>query len=382
MASQTELYIGLMSGTSMDALDAVLVDFQNGQPRLIKHLDTPLGEPLRSELLNLCRPGANEMHRLALADRQFAELSAELVLALLQTTGCTADTIKAIGSHGQTVRHMPEAIYPYTVQLGDPNTIAALTGIPVVADFRRKDIALGGQGAPLVPAFHDALFRQHAKAAEAIAILNLGGIANISVLPTNTTDVLGFDTGPANTLLDLWYQLQHPDAADSFDRNGAYAASGKVNARLLAKFMQDPYIQQTPPKSTGREYFNQNWLEDYLEQLPHWHGADLQATLAEFTAQSVAHGLQQCQHTADMGRISKVYVAGGGAFNDDLMQRLALNYPQASWHSVAELGVDPQHLEAMAFAWLARQYMQRQPGNLPSVTGASRATVLGGLYLP
>lgn len=382
MATQAELYIGLMSGTSMDALDAVLVDFQTDQPRLVKHLDAPLGEPLRSELIALCRPGPNELHRLASADRQFAELSAELVLSLLQTSGYATDAIQAIGSHGQTVRHMPEAIAPYTVQLGDPNTIAALTGIPVIADFRRKDIALGGQGAPLVPAFHDALFRQKASGHSAIAILNLGGIGNISVLPANSTEVLGFDTGPANTLLDLWFQLQHPDADDNFDRNGAYAASGKVNQRLLEKLMRDPYIQQAPPKSTGREYFNQNWLEDYLEQLPHWHGADLQATLAEFTAQSVAHGLRQCEKTSQVGQITQVYVAGGGAFNNDLMQRLARNYAQASWHSVAELGVDPQHLEAMAFAWLARQFMQRQPGNLPSVTGASRTTILGGLYLP
>lgn len=377
-AQQHELYIGLMSGTSMDALDAVLVSFQNGQPQLIQHVDTALGEPLRTELITLCSPGPNELHRLALADRQFAELSAELVLKLLQVSGYPATAIQAIGSHGQTVRHMPEAITPYTVQLGDPNTLAALTGIPVVADFRRKDIALGGQGAPLVPAFHDALFRQQATEAEAIAILNLGGIANISVLQAHSEDVLGFDTGPANTLLDLWFQLQHPDAKDGFDRNGDYAASGQVNERLLAKFMQDPYIQQAPPKSTGREYFNQSWLEEYLEQLPHWHGADLQATLAEFTAQSVARGLQQCQ----VDNIEKVYVAGGGAFNQDLMQRLQRNYPQSSWHSVADLGVDPQHLEAMAFAWLARQYMLRQPGNLPTVTGASRATVLGGLYLP
>ncbi|RUO52406.1 anhydro-N-acetylmuramic acid kinase [Pseudidiomarina homiensis] len=378
MQAQQELYIGLMSGTSMDALDAVLVDFQGTQPKLLQHIDTPLGEPLRSELIALCKPGNNELHRLALADRQFAELSAELVLKLLQVAGYPASAIQAIGSHGQTVRHMPEAISPYTVQLGDPNTLAALTGIPVVADFRRKDIALGGQGAPLVPAFHDALFRQQAADADAIAILNLGGIANISVLQAQNNEVLGFDTGPANTLLDLWFQLQHSDAADTFDRNGDYAASGKVIDRLLEKLMQDPYIRQAPPKSTGREYFNQQWLEDYLEQLPHWHGADLQATLAEFTAQSVAHGLQQCQ----VDSIKKVYVAGGGAFNRDLMQRLRHNYPQANWHSVAELGVDPQHLEAMAFAWLARQYMLRQPGNLPTVTGASRATVLGGLYLP
>ncbi|RUO57820.1 anhydro-N-acetylmuramic acid kinase [Pseudidiomarina insulisalsae] len=372
-----DLYIGLMSGTSMDGLDAVLVDFSGARPQLLRHLDTPLPDALRSELIQLCSPGHNELHRQATADRQFAELSAELVLRILQHSDVTADQVQAIGSHGQTVRHMPDALTPYTVQLGDPNTLAALTGIAVVADFRRKDMALGGQGAPLVPAFHDALFRQQLQGTNSAAVLNLGGIANITVLEQASSQVYGFDTGPANTLLDLWFRMQHPDAEHDYDKSGAFAAQGEVIDALLEAMMADPYVQQPAPKSTGREYFNYGWLEQHLKALEKWRGADIQATLAEFTARSVAQGL-----ASGPNPVEKVFVAGGGAFNQDLMARLARNYPAASWTTVKELGIDPQHLEAMAFAWLARQFMRRQPGNLPAVTGASRATVLGGLYLP
>lgn len=361
----------------MDGLDAVLVDFAGARPRLLKHLDAPLPEALKDELGRLCTPSYNELHRLATADRQFAEFSAELVLKLLQQSQHTPEQITAIGSHGQTVRHMPDALTPYTVQLGDANTLAALTGIAVVADFRRKDVALGGQGAPLVPAFHDALFRQQLTSGSTAAVLNLGGIANITVIGPKQ-QVTGFDTGPANTLLDLWYQLQHPDSPQAYDKDGAYAAQGKVIPSLLKAMMKDPYVLQQPPKSTGREYFNYAWLEAHLEQLPRCHAADVQATLTEYTATSVAYGLTHFCSNA----IEQVFVAGGGAFNSQLMQRLAANYPAAQWQSVAELGVDPQHLEAMAFAWLARQFMLRQPDNLPAVTGASRATVLGGLFLP
>lgn len=361
----------------MDGLDGVLVDFAGARPRLLKHLDAPLPQALKNELVRLCSPSYNELHRLATADREFAEVSAELVLRLLQEAKVSASQVTAIGSHGQTVRHMPDALTPYTLQLGDANTLAALTGIAVVADFRRKDIALGGQGAPLVPAFHDALFRQQLPTGTTAAVLNLGGIANVTVIGPKQ-QVAGFDTGPANTLLDLWYQLQHPESPYAYDKEGAYAAQGQVIAPLLAAMMEDAYVLQQPPKSTGREYFNYAWLERHLDQLPSWRAADVQATLTEYTAQSVAYGLTHFCSNA----ITQVFVAGGGAFNAQLMQRLATNYPTAQWQSVAELGVDPQHLEAMAFAWLARQFMLRKPGNLPAVTGASRATVLGGLFLP
>lgn len=373
-----ERYIGLMSGTSMDGIDAVLVDFSSTQPQLVAHCHLAMPTDLGAELKRLCQPGPNELHRLATTDRLFAEYAAQAVHELLHRSGHPPSAIKAIGSHGQTVRHMPDVATPYTVQLGDPSTLAALTGIAVVADFRRKDVALGGQGAPLVPAFHNALFRDQLAKGSCAAVLNLGGIANITVIDTASDEVLGFDTGPANTLLDLWYQLQHPDAATDYDPNGQFAASGNVNAELLRQMMTDDYIQQTAPKSTGREYFNHEWLMGQLERLSAWQPADIQATLAEFTAASVAKGLTEAAPKA----LTQVFVAGGGAFNSDLMQRLQKHYPSAEWQSVAQLGVDPQHLEAMAFAWLARQFQLRQPGNLPSVTGASRASVLGGLYLP
>ncbi|CAB0151651.1 Anhydro-N-acetylmuramic acid kinase [Pseudidiomarina piscicola] len=379
MERSTQLYIGLMSGTSMDGLDAVLVDFASTQPRLLRHYSHALPTDLKTELQRLCTPGHNELHRLATSDRLFAEYSAEVVMSLLQRAQVAPADIAAIGSHGQTVRHMPDTLTPYSVQLGDPNTLAALTGIPVVADFRRKDIALGGQGAPLVPAFHDALFRHQLLAEnDSAAVLNLGGIANITLLTQEAENITGFDTGPANTLMDLWYQLQHPDSGLEFDKNGDYAAQGTLNHDLLEAMLADPYIQEAPPKSTGREYFNYRWLLGHLEHAGQVSGPDVQATLAEFTARSVALGLRR----ASAADVTKVFVAGGGAFNDHLMQRLATHYPAAQWQSVAVLGVDPQHLEAMAFAWLARQFMTRQPGNLPAVTGASRATVLGGLYLP
>ncbi|MGQ4277038.1 anhydro-N-acetylmuramic acid kinase [Pseudidiomarina sp. E22-M8] len=377
-----ELYIGLMSGTSMDGLDAVLVDFSAAQPQLLQHYSQAIPTDLKVELQQLCSPGNNELHRLATADRQFAEYNAEVVMKLLEQTNLSPQAVAAIGSHGQTVRHIPNALTPYTMQLGDPNTLAALTGIPVVADFRRKDIALGGQGAPLVPAFHEALFRQRIAQGSSAAVLNLGGIANITILAGDGSHVSGFDTGPANTLLDLWYQLQHPDSEVGYDAAGEYGASGKVLDQLLAAMLADDYVQQAPPKSTGREYFNYPWLLGYLEHYGEtenaWSAEDIQATLVEFTAATVAKGLKQSAKTP----IGKVFVAGGGAFNSHLMARLAAHYPEASWHSVKALGVDPQHLEAMAFAWLARQFMLRQPGNLPAVTGASRATVLGGLFLP
>lgn len=366
----------------MDGLDAVLVDFSTAQPQLLHHYSQTIPADLKAELQRLCSPGNNELHRLATADRQFAEYTAEVVINLLRLAKLKPEAVAAIGSHGQTVRHMPDALTPYTTQLGDPNTLAALTGIPVVADFRRKDIALGGQGAPLVPAFHEALFRQRLTQDSSAAVLNLGGIANITVLANAGRQVTGFDTGPANTLLDLWYQLQHPDSDVSYDADGAYGARGKVLAGLLEAMLADDYVQQAPPKSTGREYFNYDWLLGYLENYGEadnpWRGEDIQATLVEFTAATVAKGLTQ----STKAPLSNVFVAGGGAFNSHLMARLAARYPEADWQSVTALGVDPQHLEAMAFAWLARQYMLRQPGNLPAVTGASRATVLGGLFLP
>lgn len=371
------LFIGLMSGTSMDGLDAVLVKIpsDSGQPELLGHCHQSFPASLSQQLHGLCRTQDNELHQWATADQRFAKLSADIVNQLLHENDLSAQAVRAIGSHGQTIRHQPDAKPAYTLQLGDPNQLAALTGIPVVADFRRKDIALGGQGAPLVPAFHHALF---ASQAAPRAVLNLGGIANITWLPGTEEGVLGFDTGPANTLLDQWYQRSYPDSLSEYDTNGELAGAGKVNAQLLEKLLAAPYFHKAPPKSTGRDDFNLNWLEQQLGDPDGFDEADIQATLVELTAASVARAIKEWLPA----RPETVYVAGGGAFNPVLMEALARNLPECDWQSTQALGVHPQHLEAMAFAWLAQRYMLRLPGNLPAVTGASRPAVLGGLYLP
>ncbi|MDX1706607.1 anhydro-N-acetylmuramic acid kinase [Pseudidiomarina sp.] len=372
-----ELFIGLMSGTSMDGLDAVLVKIPDDcdQPELLGHCHQSFPASLSQQLHGLCLTQDDELHQWATADQLFATLSADLINQLLSEKGLSANAVRAIGSHGQTVRHQPDANPAYTLQLGDPNRLAALTGIPVVADFRRKDIALGGQGAPLVPAFHHALF---ANKGEPRAVLNLGGIANITWLPGNVDGVLGFDTGPANTLLDQWYQRSYPDSLSEYDTNGELAAAGKFNPQVLATLLADPYFHRAPPKSTGRDDFNLSWLEQHLGDPDRYDEADIQATLIELTASSVARAMKEWLPA----RPETVYVAGGGAFNPVLMKALARNLPECDWQSTQALGVHPQHLEAMAFAWLAQRYMLRLPGNLPAVTGASRPAVLGGLYLP
>ncbi|WP_127346545.1 anhydro-N-acetylmuramic acid kinase [Pseudidiomarina mangrovi] len=372
----TQYYVGLMSGTSMDGLDAVLVDFSDTQPRFIAHYSEALPEPLAQRLHQLCQSSSNELHVFAQADREFAQYCAVVVHRLLQQQQLTVEHIVAIGSHGQTIRHQPYASPSYTLQLGDPNTLACLTGIAVVADFRRKDIALGGQGAPLVPAFHQAIFANNQQRR---IILNLGGIANITVLPGAPEAVIGFDTGPANTLLDQWFGYCHPDAGESFDRDGAFAANGQVDTALLKQLLQAEFFQRPAPKSTGRDDFNLAWLKQYL------HGdeaaADVQATLVELTAASVAMAINGLTDGSEQP-YEQVFVCGGGVYNSVLMAALQRHLPRQQLHSTATLGVQPQHVEAMAFAWLAYCFMQRIPANLPAVTGASRRAVLGGLFLP
>ncbi len=372
-----ELFIGLMSGTSMDGIDAVLVQISadDTQLHLLAHHHQNFPSHLARLLHGLCSSHDDELHHWATADQQFAGLCAEAVNQLLTKHGVTANEIRAIGSHGQTVRHQPDGDPAYTLQLGDPNRLAALTGIPVIADFRRKDIALGGQGAPLVPAFHHALF---ASPDAPRAVLNLGGIANVTWLPGTMDGVVGFDTGPANTLLDQWYQRCYPDSLSDYDTNGELARLGQVDAQLLETLLSDQYFRRTPPKSTGRDDFNLNWLEQRLGDLDQFDAADMQATLVEVTAASIGRAMKDWLPA----RPATVYVAGGGAFNPVLMQALARNLPECDWQSTQVLGIHPQHVEAMAFAWLAQRYVQRLPGNLPAVTGASRPAVLGGLYLP
>ncbi len=363
-----DYFIGLMSGTSMDALDAVLVDFSLFPPQLIATHSHALGEELRQELLALAQPGDNELDRLAQLDVQIGRLSAQTCQQLLDKAGVNHDDIKAIGSHGQTVRHAPDAHTPYTVQIGDPNTIAQLTGITTVADFRRRDMVVGGQGAPLVPAFHKALFHSPEKDR---VILNIGGIANISILPAAPLQpASGFDTGPGNMLMDAWTQLyQH----QPYDENGEWARSGTVDTELLDDLLGDPYFSLQPPKSTGREQYNLHWLE---QQMRGDHRVeDVQATLCELTAASISHAVLQFAPATE-----EVFICGGGARNSYLMERIGNYLEDCRVTTTSTLGVDPQWVEAMAFAWLARQILLGLPGNLPAVTGASEAVLLGGIY--
>lgn len=363
-----EVYIGLMSGTSMDALDAVLVDFSTEPPKHIAHLSRTLPLDLRQQLLSLASSGDDEVNRMARADILLGRFSAQTVNELLATTAIDSSQVVAIGSHGQTIRHMPTGSTPYTVQIGDGNTIAQLTGITTVNDFRRRDMSVGGQGAPLVPAFHAALFRS--EAIERV-VLNIGGIANISILPADTAlAVRGFDTGPGNLLLDAWIQeiLGTP-----YDDEGVWGRSGTINADLLASLLTDPYFSLLPPKSTGREYFNLEWLKQH--PVAGLKPQDMQATLVELTSRSVAEAMRQHDSTCQ-----ELVVCGGGAYNRFLMERLAANLPQCRVCTTEDYGLAPRWVEATAFAWLARQTMQHLPGNLPSVTGASEAVVLGAIY--
>lgn len=365
----SQYYIGIMSGTSADGIDVALVDCTNSRPLILAHHHEPYPPTLREAILALCHPGPDEIRRMGELDVRLGRLFAEVVLALLQREGYSKNAIKAIGSHGQTIRHAPYSACPFTLQIGDPNTIAMLTGITTVADFRRKDVALGGQGAPLVPAFHRAVFHddQHDR-----AIVNIGGIANVTLLPRDAFKcIIGFDSGPGNTLLDLWI-FDHQQVL--YDDSGQYAAQGKIQTELLKRFLDDPYFKLVGPKSTGREYFNREWLTKKLEQneyLP----TDVQATLVELTARSIFDSI----HMHMTG--GEILICGGGAYNDYLVMRLStLAQPIFSVHTTDQLGINPNRVEAVAFAWLAKQTLTKQTSNLPSVTGASQAAILGGIY--
>lgn len=364
-----EYYVGLMTGTSMDALDAVLVDLSDQQPILRGAHSQSFPDELRQQLLALAQPGPNEVDRSARADRQLGEFSAKCVQQLLESSSIDKSAIHAIGSHGQTIRHAPNANPPYTVQIGDPNTIAQLTGITTVADFRRRDIVVGGQAAPLVPVFHNAIYRdgKHHRIA-----LNLGGIANITILPADSSlPVIGFDTGPANGLMDAWCQHR---GMGSFDQDGHGAASGKVNMTLLEELESDLYFHLPPPKSTGREHFNLDW---FLPNLPPegLSDEDVLATLCELSTRTVATAIKKHAPATE-----EVIVCGGGAYNPHLLQRLRANLSGIEVVSSETYGIEPRWIEAIAFAWLAQRTLQHLPGNLPSVTGAREAVILGAIY--
>ncbi|MHB1241592.1 MAG: anhydro-N-acetylmuramic acid kinase [Gammaproteobacteria bacterium] len=367
-----ELYIGLMSGTSMDAVDAALVDLEHA-PTLVATHSEPISESLRQDLRALAQGEfPNELEHSGRLDVHLAERFAATALAVVKAAGRTPDEIRAIGSHGQTVRHRPAGPYPFSLQIGDPNVIAERTGITTVADFRRRDLAAGGQGAPLAPAFHNLVFRSPE---EDRVVLNLGGIANITHLPRNpAAPVIGFDTGPGNVLMDAWC-ARH--VGDPYDDGGEWAGTGRVCPGLLMALLADPYFAQPAPKSTGREHFHMAWLEQALATQPEpLRAEDVQATLAELTAVSVTRAVHQ--HAPEPQRL---LVCGGGAANRGLLARIQRHARGCAVESTAAWGLDPKWVEAAAFAWLAYQTLRAAPGNLPSVTGAQRPVVLGGIYV-
>jgi len=362
-----------MSGTSMDGVDAALVRFGEHSCEILATHKQAYPESLRADLKAATQnPETFTVDTFGTLDQMVAEHFTTAALTVIDHSNVDPALIVAIGSHGQTVRHQPHAEHPFTLQIGDPNRIAATTGLATVADFRRRDLAVGGEGAPLAPAFHQWLFaRSHSNC----VVLNIGGIANVTLLADNEDAVIGFDTGPGNTLLDIWISEKR---SSTFDDRGAWAASGNVIQALLHTLLEDPYLALPPPKSTGFEYFNKRWLDDAIQKSGLTATAgdnDIQATLAEFTAKSIADAITR--HAPDA---SAVMVCGGGIHNDHLMNRLGENLQGASVSSSADFGLDPDWVEAATFAWLAMRTMQQQTGNLPSVTGATSKAVLGCVH--
>lgn len=368
----TNIFIGLMSGTSIDAVDAVAINFNDGGFNVVGTHSHSLPVSLRQGILKLCSGGDDSVQLLADTDHQLGALFAEATLTLMTQLQLAPDQVSAIGCHGQTVRHSPpgENLPANSLQIGDPNIIATGTGIAVVADFRRKDMALGGQGAPLVPAFHREIF---ADTRNSRVIVNIGGIANLTYLPV-AGDCIGFDTGPGNVLMDLWCQ-QHLGSA--YDAGGDWAASGVVNQQLLERLLNCDFFAQPAPKSTGRELFNWGWLESQLAGFETEEPQNIQATLLALTATSIGNAVQALN-----GAVDEVYVCGGGAFNLSLMRALQQYLQDSPVASTQALGIDPEWVEACAFAWLARQRLEHKVGSLATVTGAARDAVLGALYLP
>ncbi len=379
------LCIGLMSGTSLDGADGVLVDFSSRTPRVLASHGLPLPAGLRAELLALNTSGSDELHRASVAAHQLTRIYAEVVQALLRAGGVQARDVRAIGAHGQTVRHHPpgallrgrrvdtqDPAFPsYTLQLNAPALLAELSGISVVADFRSRDIAAGGQGAPLVPAFHREIF---GRAERSVAVVNIGGIANVTALKCDG-NVLGLDTGPGNMLLDLWC-LRH--LGEPYDRDGAWGAQGQADADLLGRMLDEPYFWLQGIKSTGRDLFNAGWLERQLQGFEALPPADVQATLVELTACSIA----QCLRDLEWGGmpLSELLVCGGGARNKALLAALRRELPDCPVLTTAGRGWPVDLVEAAAFAWLAWRALQQQPGNLCAVTGAAGPRILGAIY--
>lgn len=360
------LYLGLMSGTSMDAIDVALVDFDARPLRTLITRAVPYDPALKRRLSALIdAPEAVSLDELGQLDVAVAGAFASATNDVLREAGVAPDAVTALGSHGQTIRHRPDVSLPFSLQIGDPNTLCEMTGITVVADFRRRDVAAGGQGAPLVPVFHDQAFR----GAQERVIVNLGGIANVTLLSPGRA-VSGFDTGPGNRLLDAWI-ARHRGLG--FDLDGAWARTGTVNAPLLHRLLEEPYLRLPPPKSTGRELFNLTWLDERLSTTA-LRPEDVQATLLEFTAATV--GAAVCRHAPG----AAVYVCGGGAHNGDLLDAIRRRVGPAAVASTAALGLDPDYVEAVAFAWFAARTLGGLTSSAASVTGARGARILGGVY--
>lgn len=369
----SDLYVGLMSGTSVDAIDAALVCCRGDGIELLATHQHDIPAPVRERIAALCRPGADEIERMGPLDRELGLLFAAATGELLAAAGTAPEQVRAIGSHGQTIRHRPrsagaEAQAAFTLQVADPNTIAETTGITTVADFRRRDLAAGGEGAPLAPAFHAA-----ALASEGVnrAVVNIGGIANATLLMGKELR-MGFDTGPGNTLLDHWI-LRHRGQA--FDRDGRWSAGGTVSAELLEALLEHKYFLNTGPRSSGREAFNLDWVDQVLSAHAPLRPEDVQSTLAELTATSIARAIDESGLA-----VEEAYVCGGGAHNTDLMGRLRSHLGQIRLGTTAGLGIDPDWVEAMTFAWLAFRTLEGLAGNAPAVTGACGERVLGGVY--
>ena len=367
---QAQLYIGVMSGTSLDGIDTAVVQFHHGHTRLIACDDYPIPADIKAKILQISLGQQTNLMQIGILDHQLGHLFADAVLQLLRKNGIAPEEISAIGNHGQTVYHQPTGDTPFTIQLGDANIIAAKTGITTIADFRRMDMALGGQGAPLVPAFHQSVFKP---SDSTVVVLNIGGIANISVLRPNQATI-GYDTGPGNMLMDIWIGKQQ---GRKYDKNAAYAYSGKCIPELLGELCRDSYFATPPPKSTGRELFNLPWLIEKLDKFEkHFQPQDIQATLAEFTSVTIADEVERYR----LGDNPELLVCGGGCKNPYIMRRLTQLLPNWSVCTTDEKEIISDYMEAIAFAWLAYRRDHKLPSNLPEVTGASKAVSLGVIY--
>ncbi len=368
--AEPSYYIGLMSGTSLDGVDVVLVNFDNQVPQLVTSYSHSIPAPLKNKLIDVTHSEwKGSIASIGTLHQELGKLFADACSQFIKKENINTQKILAIGNHGQTIWHQPEGEFPFSLQLGDANLIAEHTGITTVADFRSRDIAAGGQGAPLVPAFHHNVLSHPDKNR---IILNIGGIANISFLPSQTSNssVMGFDTGPGNGLIDAWIS-SHRNV--NFDKNGAWAKSGIIQNSLLDKLLKEPYFSEPIPKSTGKELFNLNWLKTTLgSQLAKHKPEDIQATLTELTAKSIADSIPESSN--------ELFVCGGGVHNEFLIERLQHHLPKIPISSTQKIGIDPDWMEAMAFAWLAKQTLEGKAGNLPSATGAKGSRILGAIY--